>query len=93
METMNATVDEPSAMACNQMSNCNLYDSHDVNDKVRKSIRSFVDELFKWRKSSYFKVFRCSTADASDKRQQQQDLTSSTSTLTTTMTADGNFDL
>ncbi|GJU64751.1 hypothetical protein Tco_1246586 [Tanacetum coccineum] len=33
------------------------------------------------------------TADASDKRQQQQDLTSSTSTLTTTITADGNFDL
>ncbi|GJS87627.1 hypothetical protein Tco_0770263 [Tanacetum coccineum] len=32
------------------------------------------------------------TADASDKCQQQQDSTSSTSTLATTITADGNFD-
>ncbi|GKE79002.1 hypothetical protein Tco_1545122 [Tanacetum coccineum] len=34
-----------------------------------------------------------STADASDKRHQQQDSTSSTSTLATTITVDGNFDL
>ncbi|GJY00406.1 retrovirus-related pol polyprotein from transposon TNT 1-94 [Tanacetum coccineum] len=33
------------------------------------------------------------TADASDKCQQQQDSTSSTSTLATTISADGNFDL
>ncbi|GKC04035.1 hypothetical protein Tco_0995645 [Tanacetum coccineum] len=33
------------------------------------------------------------TADASDKRQQQPDSTSSTSTLATSVTADGNFDL
>nr|GEU65795.1 hypothetical protein [Tanacetum cinerariifolium] len=33
------------------------------------------------------------TADASDKRQQQADSTSSTSTLATTITADGNFDV
>ncbi|GKE20660.1 hypothetical protein Tco_1432172, partial [Tanacetum coccineum] len=33
------------------------------------------------------------TADASDKRQQQPDSTSSTSTLATTVTADGNFDV
>ncbi|GJY37978.1 hypothetical protein Tco_0424342 [Tanacetum coccineum] len=33
------------------------------------------------------------TADASDKCQQQQDSTSSTSTLATAITADGNFDL
>ncbi|GKD92164.1 hypothetical protein Tco_1372001, partial [Tanacetum coccineum] len=32
------------------------------------------------------------TADASDKCQQQQDSTSSTSTLATAITADGNFD-
>ncbi|GKC30472.1 hypothetical protein Tco_1037766 [Tanacetum coccineum] len=31
------------------------------------------------------------TAEASDKRQQQPDLTSSTSTLATTVTVDGNF--
>ncbi|GJW43840.1 hypothetical protein Tco_0072639 [Tanacetum coccineum] len=33
------------------------------------------------------------TTDASDKRQQQPDSTSSTSTLATSVTADGNFDL
>ncbi|GJY01868.1 hypothetical protein Tco_0360020 [Tanacetum coccineum] len=33
------------------------------------------------------------TADASDKRQQQTDSTSSTSTLATSVTAYGNFDL
>ncbi|GJS70350.1 hypothetical protein Tco_0703191 [Tanacetum coccineum] len=33
------------------------------------------------------------TADASDKRQQQPDSTSSTSTQATTVTADGNFDV
>nr|GFC75861.1 hypothetical protein [Tanacetum cinerariifolium] len=33
------------------------------------------------------------TADTSDKRQQQPDLTSSTSSLATTVTVDGNFDL
>ncbi|GJS11044.1 reverse transcriptase domain-containing protein [Tanacetum coccineum] len=39
-------------------------------------------------------LFRCLlTADASDKCQQQQDSTSSTSTLATAITADGNFDL
>ncbi|GJT08705.1 hypothetical protein Tco_0843167 [Tanacetum coccineum] len=54
---------------------------------------SFVRRIFQWRKSSCFKVFRCSTADASDKRQQQPDSTSSTSTLATTVTANGNFDL
>ncbi|GKG13746.1 hypothetical protein Tco_0350706 [Tanacetum coccineum] len=33
------------------------------------------------------------TADASDKRQQQPDSTSSTSSLATSVTADGNFDM
>ncbi|GJU09808.1 hypothetical protein Tco_1132204 [Tanacetum coccineum] len=37
--------------------------------------------------------FDVTTADASDKRQQQPDSTSSTSTLATSVTADGNFDL
>ncbi|GJZ97153.1 retrovirus-related pol polyprotein from transposon TNT 1-94 [Tanacetum coccineum] len=41
-------------------------------------------------------VLKCSavtTTNASDKRQQQPDSTSSTSTLATSVTADGNFDL
>ncbi|GJT64183.1 hypothetical protein Tco_1015663 [Tanacetum coccineum] len=39
------------------------------------------------------KSFAVTNADASDKRQQQPDSTSSTSTLATTVTVDGNFDL
>ncbi|GJR88609.1 hypothetical protein Tco_0212620 [Tanacetum coccineum] len=39
------------------------------------------------------KSFAVTTADASDKRHQQQDSTASTSTLATTITADGFFDL
>nr|GEW08540.1 hypothetical protein [Tanacetum cinerariifolium] len=39
------------------------------------------------------KSFAVTTTDASDKRQQQPDLTSSTSSLATTVIADGNFDL
>nr|GEU89434.1 hypothetical protein [Tanacetum cinerariifolium] len=39
------------------------------------------------------KLFAVTTADAFDTRQQQQDSTSSTSTLATTITANGNFDL
>ncbi|GJU74385.1 gag-pol polyprotein [Tanacetum coccineum] len=67
------------------------YDSHDVNDRVGKSIRSFVRRIFQWRFVS--KSSAVTTVDASDKRQQQPDSTSSTSTLATTVTADGNFDL
>ncbi|GJT68908.1 hypothetical protein Tco_1020388 [Tanacetum coccineum] len=68
-------------------------DSHDVNDRVGKSIRSFVRRIFQWRKSSCFKSSAVTTADASDKRQQQPDSTSSSSALATTVTAEGNFDL
>ncbi|GKC71617.1 hypothetical protein Tco_1117500, partial [Tanacetum coccineum] len=79
-------------------------DSLDVNDRVEKSIRSFVRRIFQWRKSSCFKVFRCyqifvskssavTTADASDKRQQQPDSTLSALNLETTVISDGNFDL
>ncbi|GKD88417.1 hypothetical protein Tco_1363924 [Tanacetum coccineum] len=39
------------------------------------------------------KSFAVTIADASDTRQQEPDSTSSTSTLATTITADGNFDL
>ncbi|GKD77377.1 hypothetical protein Tco_1339998 [Tanacetum coccineum] len=69
------------------------FDSHDVNDRVWKSIQSIFRRIFQLRKSSYLKSSVVTTADASDKRQQQPDSTSSTSTLATTVTADGNFDL
>ncbi|GJZ27818.1 hypothetical protein Tco_0572465 [Tanacetum coccineum] len=51
------------------------------------------DEYFNGENQVVSKSFAVTTADASDKRQQQPDSTSSTSTLATTVTADGNFDL
>ncbi|GJU34999.1 hypothetical protein Tco_1183353 [Tanacetum coccineum] len=51
------------------------------------------DELSNGENQVVTKSSAVTTADASDKCQQQQDSTSSTSTLATTITADGNFDL
>ncbi|GKC19297.1 hypothetical protein Tco_1021447 [Tanacetum coccineum] len=51
------------------------------------------DEYFNGENQVVSKSFAVTTADASVKRQQQPDSTSSTSTLATTVTADGNFDL
>ncbi|GKE15836.1 hypothetical protein Tco_1423413, partial [Tanacetum coccineum] len=50
------------------------------------------DEYFNGENQVVSKSFAVTTADASDKRQQQPDSTSSTSTLATSVTADGNFD-
>ncbi|GJV69378.1 hypothetical protein Tco_1484887 [Tanacetum coccineum] len=51
------------------------------------------DEYFNGENQVVLKSSAITTVDASDKRQQQLDSTSSTSTLATTITADGNFDL
>ncbi|GJT30102.1 hypothetical protein Tco_0910377 [Tanacetum coccineum] len=51
------------------------------------------DEYSNGENQVVLKSFAVTTADTSDKRQQQPDSTSSTSTLATTVTADGNFDL
>ncbi|GJW11224.1 hypothetical protein Tco_1577051 [Tanacetum coccineum] len=51
------------------------------------------DEYFNGVNQVVLNSSTVTTADASDKRQQQPDLTSSTSTLATTVSADGNFDL
>ncbi|GKD58337.1 hypothetical protein Tco_1295846, partial [Tanacetum coccineum] len=51
------------------------------------------DELSNGENQVVSKSSAVTTADASDKCQQQQDSTSSTSSLATAITADGNFDL
>ncbi|GKF30216.1 hypothetical protein Tco_0096558 [Tanacetum coccineum] len=53
----------------------------------------FFDEYFNGENQVVSKSFAVTTADTSDKRQQQPDSTSSTSTLATTVTADGNFNV
>ncbi|GKB77699.1 hypothetical protein Tco_0944594 [Tanacetum coccineum] len=52
----------------------------------------FFDEYFNGENQVVSKSSIVTTADASDKRQQQPDSTSSTLTLATTVTANGNFD-
>ncbi|GJX44649.1 hypothetical protein Tco_0261325 [Tanacetum coccineum] len=52
------------------------------------------DELFQYGENQVVsKSSDVTTADVFDKRQQQQDSTSSTSSLASTISADGNFDL
>nr|GEV97627.1 retrovirus-related Pol polyprotein from transposon TNT 1-94 [Tanacetum cinerariifolium] len=51
------------------------------------------DKYFNGENQVVSKSSAVTTADTSDKRQQQPDSTSSTLTLATTVTADGNFDL
>nr|GEW94234.1 ribonuclease H-like domain-containing protein [Tanacetum cinerariifolium] len=51
------------------------------------------DEYFNGENQVVSKPSAVTTVDASDKRQQQPDSTSSTSTLATTITADGNFNI
>ncbi|GKG04887.1 hypothetical protein Tco_0315274 [Tanacetum coccineum] len=51
------------------------------------------DEYFNGENQVVSKSSVVTTADASDKRQQQPDSTSANLTLATTVTADGNFDL
>ncbi|GKG31197.1 hypothetical protein Tco_0423685 [Tanacetum coccineum] len=51
------------------------------------------DEYFNGENLVVSKSSAVTTADASDKCQQQPDSTSSTSTLATTITADGNINL
>nr|GFA11234.1 hypothetical protein [Tanacetum cinerariifolium] len=53
----------------------------------------FFDEYFNGENQVVSKSSAVTTTDASDKRQQQPYSTSSTSTLATTVTVDGNFDL
>ncbi|GJT90213.1 hypothetical protein Tco_1079058 [Tanacetum coccineum] len=65
----------------------------DVCDKLESLFGYLFDELSNGENQVVSQSSAVTTADASDKCQQQQDSTSSTSTLATTITADGNFDL
>ncbi|GJU50708.1 hypothetical protein Tco_1220263 [Tanacetum coccineum] len=68
-----------STLGCCVTIEMDRHDSHDVNDRVEKSIQSFVRRIFQMKKIKLFqKSSAVTTADASDKRQQQPDSTSST---------------
>nr|GEW32204.1 hypothetical protein [Tanacetum cinerariifolium] len=61
--------------------------------ELKRLFGPLFDEYFNGENQVVSKSFAVTTADASIKRQQQQDSTSSTSTLPTTVTADGHFAL
>nr|GEY47236.1 hypothetical protein [Tanacetum cinerariifolium] len=65
----------------------------DVITEMESLFGPFLDEYFNGENQVVSKSSAVITAGASIKCQQQQDSTSSTSTLPTTITADGNFDL
>ncbi|GKA42181.1 hypothetical protein Tco_0734841 [Tanacetum coccineum] len=61
--------------------------------KLESLFGHLIEEYFNGVNQVVSKSSAITAADASVKRQQQPDSTSSTSTLATTVTADGNFDL
>ncbi|GJU07386.1 hypothetical protein Tco_1123816 [Tanacetum coccineum] len=67
--------------------------SLDLSAKLESLFGPLFDEYLNGENQVVLKSSAVTTADASDKHQQQPDSTSSTSTLATSVTADGNFDL
>ncbi|GKC71198.1 hypothetical protein Tco_1117081 [Tanacetum coccineum] len=61
--------------------------------KLESLFGPLFDEYFNGVNQVVSKSSAITAADASVKRQEQPDLTSSTSTLATTVTTDGNFNL
>ncbi|GJX69663.1 hypothetical protein Tco_0305390 [Tanacetum coccineum] len=67
--------------------------SFDLSAELESLFGPFFDEYFNGENQIVSKSSAVTTADASDKHQQQPSSTSSISTLATTVTADENFDL
>ncbi|GJW26162.1 hypothetical protein Tco_0039973 [Tanacetum coccineum] len=71
-------------------SSYSIYDSYDVYENL---FGPLFEEYLNGENQVVLKSSAVTTADSSDKRQQQPDSTSSTLTLATFITADGNFDV
>ncbi|GKE13054.1 hypothetical protein Tco_1416605, partial [Tanacetum coccineum] len=67
--------------------------SIDLSAELESLFGPLFDEYFNGKNQVVSKSSAVTTADESDKRQQQLDSTSSNSTLATTVSADGNFDM
>nr|GEU75853.1 hypothetical protein [Tanacetum cinerariifolium] len=67
--------------------------SVDLSAEFESTFDPLFDEYFNGENLVVSKSYVVTTSDASDKRQQQPDSTSSTSTLATNVTTDENFDL
>ncbi|GKE72655.1 hypothetical protein Tco_1534696, partial [Tanacetum coccineum] len=80
-----SNVDIPNIHECKQ--------TMDVSAELESLFGHLFNEYFNGVNQVVSKSSAVTVADASVKRQQQPDSTSSTSTLSTTVTADGNFDV
>nr|GEW20535.1 hypothetical protein [Tanacetum cinerariifolium] len=69
-----------------------IFDTEPLQKELESIFGHLFDEYFNEENQVVSKSFAVTTVDTSDKHQQQPDLTSSTSTLAITVTADGNFD-
>ncbi|GKF22885.1 gag-pol polyprotein, partial [Tanacetum coccineum] len=76
-----------------QMASDHVTETVTTLDEMDLLFSLMFDELLNGSNQVVSKSSAVTTADASDKRQQQLDSTSSISTLVTSVTADGNFDL
>nr|GEW16143.1 hypothetical protein [Tanacetum cinerariifolium] len=65
----------------------------DLSAELESLFGPLFDEYFNGENQVVSRSSTITTADTSDKRQQQPDLTSSTSTIATTVTVDGNIDI
>ncbi|GKA32542.1 hypothetical protein Tco_0718909 [Tanacetum coccineum] len=96
-----SNVDIPNIHECKQTLDVSAGTSINVQKEQSLDLSAELESLFGHLFDKYFnglnqvvsKSFVVTAADASVKRQQQPDSTSFTSTLATTVTADGNFDL
>ncbi|GKA71680.1 hypothetical protein Tco_0777819 [Tanacetum coccineum] len=83
--THGSNIDIPNIHVCKQTLN--------LSAELESLFDPLFNEYFNGENQVVSKSSATTTVDASDKRQQQPDSTSSTSTLATSVTADGNFDL
>nr|GEU61434.1 ribonuclease H-like domain-containing protein [Tanacetum cinerariifolium] len=96
-----SNVDIPNIYECKQTLDVSTGTSISVQKEQSLDLSTELESLFGHLFDDYFngenqvvsKSSAITTADAFDKRQQQPDATSSTLSLATTVTADGNFDL
>ncbi|GKB82230.1 hypothetical protein Tco_0949125 [Tanacetum coccineum] len=88
--THGTNVDIPNIYECKQT--LDLSASTSLTE-LESLFSPLFDEYFNGENQIVSKSSVVTTADASDKRQQQPDSTSTTSTLATTDSVDGNFDL
>ncbi|GJS82242.1 hypothetical protein Tco_0748783 [Tanacetum coccineum] len=93
--THGSNVDIPNIHKCKQTLDLSIGTSINVQKEQSFDLSAVIcsTNISNGENQVVSKSSAVTTADASDKRQQQPDSTLSTSTLATTVTADGNFDL